>query len=772
MADLTYAGANLSLASGASLISMLTVINQLQYSMSTEVVTVSSTANGAVTSGNSSVNGYFAANTLMVTAGLAGGSIGNLQPLTILTNTTFANASTLTLTGPATFGNVTANNLTLNTITANVTVNGTITANTLSVANITSAVTLGGNVTHSNTATLTVVAPTTLGNTTANNLTATTLTANSLAVANITSNVTFSSNVTFASGATLTLSGVETAGNVTANNLTLTGIITSNTTVNGSITANSIATSFANVNGLVSIAGNTTLGSSATLTVVAPTTLGNVTSNNLTVSTNATFANIGSISIGGTVANTFLKVTAGNTFTWVLPRLLDLSDCNVGAATTGQVLGYTGSGWAPTSNITSFAANNLIANTVSANTIATLAINPGGGFVVNAFSNATASALTEQANNIKVTVQGGSLVLQSNTTSNVVTIYANGLGFFTGNANTAYALAANLTLATTGDATGNVSLNGSANASIALTLANTAVVAATYGNSSFYPTVTVDAKGRLISANTVANYALGLSSNITISTTGDATGSASTNAVSNVAIALTLANTTVASGAYGNSSYYSTVTIDSKGRVTSANTIANYALGLSSNITISTTGDAIGSSTTNAASNVAISLALSNTAVVPNTYGNSSYYSIFTVDSKGRITSANTIQNLGGVTSFNTRTGAVTLSSADVITALNYTPVTANGVNTLGSNLTIQNATLTLTNTTFTTATDVAARDLNPTRNLNLGSNAYVTGIVSVGNATVNTALTGSALLINGSYGTNGQTVVSNGSAVAFCRWL
>lgn len=50
----------------------------------------------------------------------------------------------------------------------------------------------------------------------------------------------------------------------------------------------------------------------------------------------------------------------------------------------------------------------------------------------------------------------------------------------------------------------------------------------------------------------------------------------------------------------------------------------------------------------------------------------------------------------GGVTSFNTRTGAVTLSSGDVTTALGYTPVNRAG-DTMTGNLTIQNTAPTLT---------------------------------------------------------------------------
>jgi hypothetical protein len=112
-------------------------------------------------------------------------------------------------------------------------------------------------------------------------------------------------------------------------------------------------------------------------------------------------------------------------------------------------------------------------------------------------------------------------------------------------------ISGNQTITLSGDAT------GSGTTSIAVTLANSGVVAGTYGSSTAVPVITVDAKGRVTGVTTAS-----ISGSLTF--TGDVTGSGTTGSTTT----LTLANSGVTTGTY------TKVTVDAKGRVTTGTTLS------------------------------------------------------------------------------------------------------------------------------------------------------------------------------------------------------
>lgn len=100
------------------------------------------------------------------------------------------------------------------------------------------------------------------------------------------------------------------------------------------------------------------------------------------------------------------------------------------------------------------------------------------------------------------------------------------------------------------------------NADITFGLANSGVVANTYGSASQIPVLTIDSKGRITGATTQ-------SITTAISLIGDATGSGTTGSD----ITLTLANTGVSAGTFNNSTTQITpFTVDAKGRLTATGT--------------------------------------------------------------------------------------------------------------------------------------------------------------------------------------------------------
>ena len=181
-----------------------------------------------------------------------------------------------------------------------------------------------------------------------------------------------------------------------------------------------------------------------------------------------------------------------------------------------------------------------------------------------------------------------------------------------------------------------------------------------------------------------------------------------------------------------------TITAALSGNATSATSANQWTTGR----TVAMTGDVTyTSSSLNGTANVTGTATLA-TVATPGTY------SSVTVDAKGRVTAGANPGYLTGtkVDSFNTRTGAVTLTSADVTTALTYTPYNA----TNPSGYTTNTGTVTSVATANGTGISVTGGPITTSGTLTITNTAP--------NVTTNITTTHSAstVTVNSSDGTNG----------------